>query len=510
MTPDSRTATRFQTERLAAGTNVVSPEQIEDDLAVFTGQDAAALVLANRYDGVDLPDDDCRLVILQGLPARGDLQERFLHSSLGSLEVLQERIRARIVQGAGRATRNAGDYAAVLILGDDLTSFATRSDVLAAMHPEVHAEIRFGFEQSLGITSNEMTDNITAFLAQNEAWREVDTDIASARDQLDRSEPPGALELAASAPLEVAATLAAWQGEWDRALNYAKQVIDALRGGKAPQRYAALWNYLASCWALHLAEQTDDDSLRRASVDYYGAARAAGRGTSWLSHLAPPVDRAATEAASDTPDPLDITAATNILEALPTIGRPSHFDDDTSSRRAELLAVEPGPYEAALTHLGCLLGANPSEGNRNATAAPDSTWIFNSQLWLGWEAKSDAEPEGELGANDVKQAGGHLRYASTGRGQPIPSGSIVALVTPQKRTHPTATAVAEEHVYLVRPGHVIDLYDRAIRAWRSLRANGGREPSLEQVLDIFAAEGALPSQWLAGLTQQPLAPNTLF
>lgn len=73
------------------------------------------------------------------------MQERFLHGSLGALEVLQERIRARIMQGAGRATRNAKDFAAVIILGDDLVSYVIRRDVQASMHPEIHAELEFGY-----------------------------------------------------------------------------------------------------------------------------------------------------------------------------------------------------------------------------------------------------------------------------------------------------------------------------------------------------------------------------
>lgn len=93
LTPDTRTAEAFVTDRLPAGYQVLSADDVEYDLKVFTRQPAAALVLTNRYDGIDLPDDDCRLVVLAGLPARGDLQERFLHGSLGAVEVLQERIR---------------------------------------------------------------------------------------------------------------------------------------------------------------------------------------------------------------------------------------------------------------------------------------------------------------------------------------------------------------------------------------------------------------------------------
>ena len=117
LTPDERTASAFLKARVPEGYTVIRAPEVEDDLTRFTSQPRAALVLTNRYDGIDLPDDDCRLVIMEGLPARGDLQERFLNGSLGALEILQERIRARFVQGSGRATRNARDYSAVLVLG---------------------------------------------------------------------------------------------------------------------------------------------------------------------------------------------------------------------------------------------------------------------------------------------------------------------------------------------------------------------------------------------------------
>lgn len=60
LTPDRRTASKFISERLPEGMTVVQAGDVEDDLSVFTARPKAALVLTNRYDGVDLPDEDCR------------------------------------------------------------------------------------------------------------------------------------------------------------------------------------------------------------------------------------------------------------------------------------------------------------------------------------------------------------------------------------------------------------------------------------------------------------------
>ena len=85
LTPDNRTAQDFVAHRLPPKHEVLHAADVEGDLGAFTTRPRAALVLANRYDGIDLPDGDCRLVVIDGLPARGDLQERFLYGSLGAL-----------------------------------------------------------------------------------------------------------------------------------------------------------------------------------------------------------------------------------------------------------------------------------------------------------------------------------------------------------------------------------------------------------------------------------------
>ena len=73
------------------------------------------------YEGIDLPDDDCRLVYLTGLPERTHLQECFLAASLRAREALDERTQSRVAQGGGCATCNPMDYAVVLIRGIELT-----------------------------------------------------------------------------------------------------------------------------------------------------------------------------------------------------------------------------------------------------------------------------------------------------------------------------------------------------------------------------------------------------
>jgi Type III restriction enzyme, res subunit len=53
---------------LPAAFTVMGPREIENDLKVFTQSNDTALLLANRYDGIDLPGTDCRMLVVIGVP----------------------------------------------------------------------------------------------------------------------------------------------------------------------------------------------------------------------------------------------------------------------------------------------------------------------------------------------------------------------------------------------------------------------------------------------------------
>jgi hypothetical protein len=501
--PDFRTTATLVSECVPDGFKVLSATDVEDSLDPFIGSDAAVLTLSNRYDGIDLPDEDCRMVVLDGLPAKGDLQERFLYSALGAQNVLQERIRARIAQGAGRATRNGRDYSAVIVLGDDLVSYLTRNDVQSAFHPDLHAEIEFGWRQSLDGDSANMTDNIAIFEEHGDDWADVEDDILAQRAQYERIAPAGASQLQDAARAEVDAWEAIWSGDWAAALEATRKVLDSLVGGRSAGRYAGFWNYLAASISLRLQRTTHDAQYAATASAYLRAARGCARGTKWLDYLVSAADTLHDPTRQAELDPLDQLAIDNILSRLATLGRPSAFDTAITRMRNAMSETPAAPYEQALVDLGQYAGASDSLARSKASAAPDGAWLFGDITWISWEAKSEAKDDGELGADYTREAGGHLRYLSRSLDQDLPGDSFGFIVTPQTRTHPAAALVAEDHLWLLRPDQVLNLHDKIVRGWR--RARSLNNPGRLTVADIFSDERALPTQWIADLRSTRLA-----
>ncbi len=107
------------------GYTLFTIKELEQSKDEFVQSDAAIAVLAGRYDGLDFPDNECRLLIVRGLPGAFELQERYLRNKASAGEFLELRVRDRIVQAVGRCTRNENDYSAVVVLEDDLLKYGS-------------------------------------------------------------------------------------------------------------------------------------------------------------------------------------------------------------------------------------------------------------------------------------------------------------------------------------------------------------------------------------------------
>lgn len=403
LTPSAAESSEVLKESRPEGFVRLDGHMVENDMTIFTNNTKTILDLANRYDGVDLPDDACRLVVLSGLPKQSDLQERFLYNSLGAHNVLQERIRARLVQGMGRATRNPHDFSTVVVLGGELTNFMFRPEVLQAFREEIQAEIEFGRDESLGREITDVTENMAAFLEQGEDWAVVDAQIASDRQSKKRTNPHGTAELASAASYEVKAMDALWAGDFEGALRQARAVLDELARNPKTERYAALWYLLACSWTQMLADQRGDAarSLHRAAVEHFANVRQRARGTTWFRHLDP---EEPDELGVESYDELDRLAAAQIVDRIKAKTWGREIRDQLDQAKRGLNQTSYKPFEAGLVTLGMLAGASESFGNGGEQAAPDAVWIFGEWLWVAWEAKSEAKPGGKVPARYSREA----------------------------------------------------------------------------------------------------------
>ncbi len=130
-------------------------------------------VLINRYDGIDLPGDACRLLVIDGFPDVRKLIDKAKQSVLmGSNRLVNQTIQ-RIEQGMGRGVRSNDDYCAVFLMGRDLTSQLYSQGAIDKLSPGTKAQLLLSeqvAEQIKGSTINELTGTIGYCLSQMPDW----------------------------------------------------------------------------------------------------------------------------------------------------------------------------------------------------------------------------------------------------------------------------------------------------------------------------------------------------
>jgi len=151
-----------------------------------SGADRGPFVFANRYDGIDLVGDACRLLIIDGLPKGANTYELLRAEVLQASSSLNISLAQKVEQGMGRATRGAGDYCVVIVVGPELVSWITRSESLNLMTPSTRAQVLMGHEISKSlIKESEFRATIQQCLTRDQSWTKYHAETLA-----DRAETP--------------------------------------------------------------------------------------------------------------------------------------------------------------------------------------------------------------------------------------------------------------------------------------------------------------------------------
>ncbi|MGH9540277.1 MAG: DEAD/DEAH box helicase [Terriglobales bacterium] len=485
-----------------AGIRVLTAQDIEHSTDTFTTANKAALALT-RYDGLDLPDDACRLLILAGFPVGSDLQEKFLWSRLGATAVFRDRVLTRFAQGVGRCTRSEMDYAVIILLGQRLTDFIARQEHRALLNPELQAELSCGIDNSQETSPDHFRELQATFLAQGPEWAKVDAEISRDREQTTRAPDESAAILAATAGREVSYTESMWARQFEAAIEHAKSIADSL-GGEGTRSYRGWWHFLAAEAALALHRETGKPKWAAIANEHLLSASYCCPAVSWFAHAARAAGAVAAPGSVE-PDELTATAAENIGKKLANLGLSGQkFERGMAAASADIRATEHTAFHRGLKALGELLGFVSDLPRENA--APDCIWSIGSDLVIVHEAKSDQSPGNAIGVNDARQAASHETWVHE-RYNLTRSAKVVSVIeSPRGRIEADARTFAGD-VKHWPPSEAAALMDVQINALRTLRASVADpedESSIEAIRQKLVATKTTPHEIVARLSNRRL------
>ena len=500
LTPTKNTSKSVIAElkKLSPSPSIFTATEIEHSLQPFLEQEHAALVLHNRYDGLDLPGDACHLEWICGLPGATNAQEAFLLNRLGVQSLLRDRIKTRLTQALGRCTRNATDHAVVIISGSDTLDFCNKIENRSGFHPELQAEIKYGLDDVSKVEwPSQFTTTARAFLRKEPGWEEVDEWIREERDNCQRLPDVVEQTLMSNVPDEIDYDHAMWVGDYKRALEKAQACADRL-SGNALADYRAWWYYLAGSAAALSMTRDHAPHLAKASTDLFSRACDAAPRSTWFREVVRLVD-----SEIDSPpieDPLLLTVAETIEKRIQMIGVAGvGFEKEATVVARFLESADATSFEQGLEKLGYWLGVDASRPS--GQGVPDGIWSFGEEQVVAFEAKSNEQPTGPISLNTAREAQGHVNWVISNRHLTGSTPVSTVVISDRERVAREALPNAVG-LFVASLTSIRELGRRILSTVRSLRAQAsetGNEDFRQVIAERLKSEGLDPQNIQAEL-----------
>ncbi|RXT55652.1 DEAD/DEAH box helicase family protein [Lacticaseibacillus chiayiensis] len=350
-------------------------------------------VLANRYDGIDFPDDACHLLLLKDLQRYQDLQDRFFTTRLKASPLLAETLKNRITQAVGRCTRSTTDFAVVIIEGQDLQSALNSKDKLQLFSPELRAEIETGYSVSktYSRTFVELTEFAQSILQPSqEEWQSIDQEIIHQRDVFQNESdvlPEMYRELRLTAQFEVQAQDYIWNGNNRDAIDVIEKIITNLKEPSL-RGLVQYWQYLQGAMYYRLNE---DPTCRKSAINIFQALRKNTDNLTWFQSLdryAHPNLSADTlqnqERVARMVDRIEEKIESETI-SMDSEARLTYFTTCRNNLLNKLNSSVSGAFEDPLTELGEFIGIKSE--NSSKSGAPDPWWTLDDNTVIVTEAK---------------------------------------------------------------------------------------------------------------------------
>lgn len=454
-------------------TEIHKKDTIEGAVKRLQNGPVGLVVLVARYDGLDLPNDACRVLILDGLPQRYSPQELVEAAAIGGTEAMKVRQTQRIEQGMGRGVRSTDDYCAVILLDSRLVERLYTSADLDQLSPATRAQYDLSVQFSAAGRSKPMSffDNaVDAFLRRDSDWtnaskaalEDVVYTSSSKVDPLLKAERAAFEHALAGRYTEAFKALAAVYGD----------ITDAHTRGWIKQRAASYLNHIEP------AKAREVQSSARIDNNYilkFGQQVAAPRITALTDQAAASSDFLKTRYASGRS--LEVAVEAMLLDLTPSTDKNSH-------KR----------FEAALELTGHILGLSSSRPDQETGIGPDNLWAVGvGQYWV-IEDKSEATAT-EVSLDYLEQLSGSFDWFESVYADARFSG-VPVLIHPSRRPMWDATprqgarVITFERLALFRAA--IKDFTTAIRV-----DNGYRDPEVVRTnLTHFGlAASLLESRW---------------
>lgn len=449
------------------GVEVFGSRDIEKSKENFINSENGITILANRFDGIDFPNEECRMLSIIDLPNATHLQEKFLISRMAAAILFDERIKTKIIQALGRCTRSNSDYSVVAIFGSTLTNTLLTKNKSADFPVELQAEIELGYEQSVKHDNIEdLNKLIKLFFERGEDWEEFEEDIISERDKrielkVESNKEKTLKVLSEISKYEVKYQYAIWKEDYDSAIESVENILDKL-SGLSLKGYRGFWNYLASS-IYYIKHLSGNKSYLIKSNDALRNASRCTNSINWFTKLITEKN----DVVEDNDYFNDIVE--RIEDQIINFGVRSNnkIDLEIKTILNGLKSKKGLEFEKAHTKLGTILGYISL--NSEEKGAPDTRWIINSNLCVVAEDKIYETEEKKICLAHVTQAGRHEKWVKSNEDRLNSIHEIETIFISNSKLIEKEAIIHGDEVWYVNRGEFVDWAYKALEGIKKIK-----------------------------------------
>ena len=459
----------------------VPPADIAKVIEKLAESELNTAIFANRYDGIDLPDSACRVLVVDDLPQEYRLAKLLEATARRESPILRKQVAQRIEQGMGRGVRSSADYCVVILTGRNLVSFMADVKNERFFTEETKRQVELGKElatilkeQSTTTSYQAILDLVSQCLNRDDGWQQFHNE----RLQNIEISTSVLTETLALASRELRAWEYALKGQYDRASQEISDLLDECVGLSDDDRgwylqLQAEYHYRVD-QAAGLEKQLKAQTLNRNLLKPPG-------GTSYRKIQAKQTSQAfaVVDWLQQYSEPNALIARANaVLEGLS-------------------FGVSHELFEQSLDELAEIVGFVSQRPDKEIGHGPDVLWQMTADQYLVIEAKNQVEMyRPKIYKSEAQQIGHHVTWFQQEYSNQV---CIPVLV------HPAATlddrAFVSEETRLVQP----DDLERVVTAVRnfvtSLASRPSDQWSATDVAQQIATHSLRPSElinwWLA-------------
>ena len=431
------------------------------------------IVFVQRYDGVDLPDNACRILVIDGMPFGESISDKYDSSQMAIPGGVRNRLIYRIEQGMGRAVRSHADYAAIILAGPALANFIAKHEVIEEMNPDTRAQLKLALDLAELAREDEqdpekvLVNMIGQCLKRDEGWKQYYAEnIKSIKNKKQESTR---LLMADVERQAFNMTLA----------NNESDAVDLLRRAIDDNDLSVNeegW-YLQKV-ANYMYNVNPGEALEVQRAAY----------TKNNSMLCPP------SVIRRPSSPSNFETQTEIVKWFKEFENPNGAIAKIHEMCAQLsYEVSPRMFENALMELAALLGAKGSRPEEEFNEGPDNLWLWPERS-LVIEAKNMNQKS--LHKKDAEQLFHSLEWfkrSYSTRQNPIPIIAARILVADSKVLFPEGTRV-------ITPEKMERLLNRLEQFYQNLVNDPSLLKQPKEILELQTSIGISPEQFIGRYT----------